>query len=119
MSAAARTFPSRAGEPANSPAFFRQQRAILLEQRDEIRRRKHEMSAERVPDALEQMAIRTRNNAAAAAIEHDRQQLSAILNALARMDAGEYGICLECEQPIARKRLEALPAAAFCINCAR
>lgn len=37
--------------------------------------------------------------------------------ALRRMDAGSYGICEMCGQPIAERRLEARPAARTCITC--
>ena len=38
--------------------------------------------------------------------------------ALKRVDAGTYGVCLHCGQPVGDKRLEAVPHAATCINCA-
>lgn len=37
--------------------------------------------------------------------------------ALARLDAGTYGTCANCNQPIAEDRLEALPWAVRCIDC--
>jgi DnaK suppressor protein len=37
--------------------------------------------------------------------------------ALERIDDGTYGICRQCGQPIAAKRLAALPWAAFCVVC--
>lgn len=36
--------------------------------------------------------------------------------ALARLDAGTYGICERCGRPIAPERLEALPFATLCID---
>jgi RNA polymerase-binding transcription factor DksA len=33
------------------------------------------------------------------------------------MDAGTYGICERCGQPISLERLEALPWAVLCIDC--
>ncbi|NWF86050.1 MAG: TraR/DksA C4-type zinc finger protein, partial [Bryobacteraceae bacterium] len=30
---------------------------------------------------------------------------------------GVYGICVECEEPISERRLEALPWALHCIRC--
>ena len=37
--------------------------------------------------------------------------------ALDRLDSGDYGICLSCEEPIPVKRLRALPWARYCIPC--
>ena len=37
--------------------------------------------------------------------------------ALAKIDAGTYGLCEQCGQPIVRARLEALPYAALCVAC--
>ena len=39
-------------------------------------------------------------------------------DALAKFDAGTYGQCESCGQPIAEARLEAMPAARYCIVCA-
>ena len=36
---------------------------------------------------------------------------------LAKIDAGTYGLCEQCGQPIVRARLEALPYAALCVAC--
>jgi DnaK suppressor protein len=44
-------------------------------------------------------------------------QLQKIDSALRRMDAGEYGYCLICEEDIAIARLEFDPASTRCINC--
>ena len=38
--------------------------------------------------------------------------------ALARMDEGEYGRCVECGEPIAPRRLDLDPAVPTCIGCA-
>jgi DnaK suppressor protein len=38
--------------------------------------------------------------------------------ALGRIDDGSYGRCLDCDQVIARQRLEFDPAATRCIQCA-
>lgn len=47
----------------------------------------------------------------------ERQLLTKIELALSKMRAGTYGICEECEEPIAPKRLEARPEARLCISC--
>lgn len=45
-------------------------------------------------------------------------RLEDIDSALARLDAGSYGQCEACGQPIARARLEARPYAVTCRDCA-
>ena len=45
------------------------------------------------------------------------QQLELVEAALARLDAGTYGVCQRCGRPIAAERLAALPWAAHCIEC--
>jgi DnaK suppressor protein len=54
-----------------------------------------------------------------AAITVDRlaRDLKLIDQALADIDAGRYGVCVECEEPIAAKRLKALPFATRCVEC--
>jgi len=51
-----------------------------------------------------------------------RRQREALLSRLERakklLDDGEYGTCPKCEQDISIKRLEAMPDAIFCIECA-
>ena len=46
-------------------------------------------------------------------------RLQDIAASLARLDAGRYGICEKCGQPIGSARLEARPFAGTCISCAR
>ena len=47
----------------------------------------------------------------------DYGQLRLVEEALDRLDAGDYGICLACDEPIAEKRLRALPWARYCVKC--
>jgi DnaK suppressor protein len=47
----------------------------------------------------------------------DYSQLRMIQEALDRLDAGDYGVCLACEEPIAPKRLLAVSWARYCIRC--
>lgn len=44
--------------------------------------------------------------------------LQRITAALKRVDDGDYGWCLGCEEPINPKRLEFDPTVRFCIDCA-
>lgn len=53
-----------------------------------------------------------------ALIETVRGDLQRAQRALARIDAGTFGTCVECGGPIASARLEAIPEAERCTNCA-
>jgi RNA polymerase-binding transcription factor len=48
-----------------------------------------------------------------------REEIQMIEAALARMDAGTYGICVSCGGTISSQRLAALPYTTACITCAR
>lgn len=57
----------------------------------------------------------------AMALETDRRrhtELDRIDQALARIDSGDYGYCLSCDDKITAKRLDNDPATPLCINCA-
>ena len=44
--------------------------------------------------------------------------LGQIEEALARIEEGQYGKCVECDGPIPKTRLNALPFTPLCIRCA-
>jgi DnaK suppressor protein len=65
-------------------------------------------------DDASELFLRERN----IALRGNAEELIAQIDgALKRMDAGSYGTCERCGQPIAAERLEALPYAAYCITC--
>ena len=51
--------------------------------------------------------------------DRSEQQLVLVDGALARIDAGTFGTCIRCGLAIAPDRLDALPWAEHCIDCAR
>ncbi len=48
---------------------------------------------------------------------NDRRLLEMIDEALARIEAGEYGECVNCGEPVLEKRLQAVPWARYCLRC--
>jgi RNA polymerase-binding transcription factor DksA len=46
-------------------------------------------------------------------------ELREVEEALARIDAGTWGRCLQCGGAIGRDRLRAVPDARFCVSCGR
>ncbi len=47
-----------------------------------------------------------------------QQELRMIDAALRRIEAGTYGICANCGDPISEERLDVLPATPMCLVCA-
>jgi DnaK suppressor protein len=48
---------------------------------------------------------------------NDRRLLDLIDEALVRIEAGEYGECVHCGEPVQERRLEAVPWARHCLRC--
>jgi DnaK suppressor protein len=48
---------------------------------------------------------------------HRRRRAVQILDALRRMAAGTYGICVGCRSPIPYERLSAIPETTLCVRC--
>ncbi|HEY1339408.1 MAG TPA: TraR/DksA family transcriptional regulator [Bryobacteraceae bacterium] len=47
----------------------------------------------------------------------DMKLLREIADALHRIENETYGECMECEEPISQKRLDAVPWARYCVKC--
>ena len=50
-------------------------------------------------------------------LNHNASLLRDIRAALSRIQDGVYGLCLDCDEPISPKRLEAVPWASRCLSC--
>ena len=46
-----------------------------------------------------------------------RGLLTLVQAALRRDDEGDFGLCVECGEPVQKKRLEAVPYAGHCLPC--
>ncbi len=62
-------------------------------------------------DAMQQQGMAKAHRRAA------EQRLQRVEAALRRIEAGEYGSCLRCEEPVGIKRLKVQPEAVLCIAC--
>lgn len=51
-------------------------------------------------------------------MESDEGAIASIDEALARIESGAYGKCVECDGAIPKTRLNAIPHAAMCVRCA-
>jgi DnaK suppressor protein len=90
-----------------------QLRREILERRQRATNEGFTQVASEAPDvedaALADLVVDLNN----AELERDVDELREIEAALGRIEAGSYGICLQCGNPIPRERLEAFPAARY------
>ena len=53
-----------------------------------------------------------------AALNKSRQTLSQLEHALTRLNGPDFGLCIECDEPIPFGRLKIMPETSICVNCA-
>ena len=107
------------------PTEFESVRQKLEQQKQELLARAAKVRADITrssgpldKDFAEQV-VQMENDAVLAGIgEATAAELAQINRALAQMDAGNYGTCSRCGQPIGERRLQALPYSHRCITCA-
>jgi DnaK suppressor protein len=87
----------------------------LLELRDANRDTAGISFGKRVGDGT---AIAVERITQVAAYEQMQEKLAEVHAALRKIDEGTYGICEVCGRPIAPARLEAIPSATRCVECA-
>lgn len=46
-----------------------------------------------------------------------KNRLDSVDRALARVDSGQYGLCIRCGKPIGAARLQFRPESVFCVTC--
>lgn len=99
-------------------------RRMLIERRDELQQ--EVQSGIRVGrsgrtkesgDILEDSDAATQGDIALSLLQMRAEMLTRIEQAIVRLDAGRYGTCFECDEPIAERRLRALPFAVRCQVC--
>ena len=77
-----------------------------------------DLSREHAQSFSEQATERQNDMVLQGLLADARASVQEVKQALERLDAGTYGECDKCGEPISAARLEALPAAQYCINCA-
>jgi len=92
-------------------------RKDLLDGVDKVSKRSNEEFETEVPDVNDE-ASRTYSRQVLLSLgEAERKQLQMVDEALVAMEAGVYGICIDCEDRIPFKRLEAVPYVKRCVAC--
>lgn len=82
----------------------------LLENRDGIQ-------IEQSPEYIARRNGSLNREIAAQILSSHHQHLRDAQDALARLDDGTFGLCIDCDEPISHSRLRALPSAKRCTSC--
>jgi DnaK suppressor protein len=78
-----------------------------------------ELHQEKTGDVLDAAADTVQDELNSQLIEAESRELSAINDAIGRIERGFYGNCDGCSKPIPLTRLRAIPYATDCIDCRR
>jgi DnaK suppressor protein len=95
-------------------------RKILENRRSELESRNQSrvaLAIERSPDELDRIQDSQERELAIGAFDRNSTFLREVREALGRIDAGTFGICVDCEKSINPKRMAAIPWASSCIVC--
>ncbi|SIP95096.1 transcriptional regulator, TraR/DksA family [Rhizobium sp. RU35A] len=96
-------------------------RRVLETRRAELDRRltkiEHDLDQPGNPDDDDRAIERNNDEVLEGLGEAGQKELAAIEAALGRIDAGTFGRCARCGEPISDERLAAVPHAALCSDC--
>jgi DnaK suppressor protein len=93
---------------------------VLAERKHELEdfiRRRDEIAIEKSADALDEVQHAEQRELAIRNLDRETNLLRETRSALARLEKGTFGFCLNCEEEINPKRLSAVPWTSFCIQC--
>jgi RNA polymerase-binding transcription factor len=68
-------------------------------------------------DMLDQIQHAQERDMAMGNLERGSARLSEVRHALHRIELGNFGICVDCEEEISMKRLAAVPWTTSCLTC--
>lgn len=92
---------------------------LLIKQRDLERQvqDRESIQVEKLADPLDISTAQSARDTAGANINRAGLMLMEVRAALQRVEQGDYGICVDCDEDIPEKRLGVVPWAARCIPC--
>jgi DnaK suppressor protein len=83
----------------------------------QVLRNREGIAIEKSPDALDEVQNAAERELAIRNLDRESNLLRNVRAALHRIDEGTFGVCAHCEEDISLKRLNAVPWAAYCIQC--
>lgn len=94
-----------------------QLRKELLQEVRDAHAASREIGQDGVPDLGDMSANTYSRDVLLNLSETQQQTVRDIDAALERIDSGDYGICVRCEEEIAPRRLDVRPFSRYCIDC--
>ncbi|MFW6324988.1 MAG: TraR/DksA family transcriptional regulator, partial [Desulfovibrionales bacterium] len=88
------------------------------EQEKELQKGAETVALDQPIGRLSRMDSLTNQGITMNALNKARTRRARLEQAVKRLDEEDFGICVECGEPIAVKRLLALPETTLCIECA-
>ena len=92
-------------------------REALVRDVDNIQKHSNDEYDAEVPDINDEAARTNSRNLMLSRGEAERQQLKLVDEALAAIESGDYGTCVDCESEIPFERLESVPFVERCVSC--
>ena len=83
----------------------------------QVLRNREGIAIEKSPDALDEVQNAAERELAIRNLDRESNMLRNVRAALHRIAEGTFGVCAHCEEDISLKRLNAVPWAAYCIQC--
>lgn len=80
-------------------------------------RDRENVSVQKAPDDVDLAQLTAERELAITNLDRLTSLKRQIKAALARIEDGTYGVCLECDEPISPNRLNAVPWTALCVRC--
>lgn len=105
------------------PKFTQKLKKAMLEERQRLlnnsttsRKSEFAISSEDLADEVDLTSVELSQGIVFTLREKEQHALSDIDTALQKIAEGTYGLCEDCEEPIAVKRLELNPTARLCVK---
>ena len=98
-------------------AKYRTMLESRLAQLTKVPSKRADIAIQRTADLLDEVQLTSERELALRNLTREAGLAQEIRAALARVDDGNYGVCLNCEEEIKPGRLDVLPWAAYCVRC--
>ncbi len=101
-------------------AEIKKYREILEAKQSELiylLRNREGIEIEKSPDALDEVQRASERELAIRTLDRESSLLRNVRAALQRIDRGQFGVCMHCEEDISAKRMNAVPWTPYCIEC--